>query len=186
MLSDEFLQELRSKIDIEEIIAPYVNLRRRGRTYTGLCPFHNEKTPSFTVYPETQSSYCFGCGAGGDAITFVRRMDNLDYMEAVKSLADRAGLALPQDGYDDTLMKQRRRMLEANRVAARYFHETLFTPEGAAALSYLQGPGPQRENNPPFWAWLCAEPMGWAPASHAAEGLFRSGTCKRQPCAPQR
>lgn len=85
MPSDEFLQELRSKIDIEEIIAPYVNLRRRGRTYTGLCPFHNEKTPSFTVYPETQSFYCFGCGAGGDAITFVRRMDNLDYMEAVKA-----------------------------------------------------------------------------------------------------
>lgn len=80
-------------------------------------------------------------------------MDNLDYMEAVKSLADRAGLALPQDGYDDTLMKQRRRMLEANREAARYFHETLFTPEGAAALSYLQGRGLNAENNPPFWAW---------------------------------
>lgn len=141
MLSDEFLQELRSKIDIEEIVAPYVNLRRRGRTYTGLCPFHNEKTPSFTVYPETQSFYCFGCGAGGDAITFVRRMENLDYMEAVKSLADRAGLALPQDGYDDTLMKQRRRLLEANREAARYFHETLFTPAGEAALSYLQSRG---------------------------------------------
>lgn len=141
MLSDEFLQELRSKIDIEEIIAPYVNLRRRGRTYTGLCPFHNEKTPSFTVYPETQSFYCFGCGAGGDAITFVRRMDNLDYMEAVKSLADRAGLALPQDGYDDTLMKRRRRLLEANREAARYFHETLFTPAGETALAYLQGRG---------------------------------------------
>lgn len=141
MLSDAFLQELRSKIDIEEIVAPYVNLRRRGRTYTGLCPFHNEKTPSFTVYPENQSFYCFGCGAGGDAITFVRRMENLDYMEAVKSLADRAGLALPQDGYDDTLMKQRRRILEANREAARYFHETLFTPAGEAALAYLQGRG---------------------------------------------
>lgn len=141
MLSDEFLQELRSKIDIEQIVAPYVNLRRRGRTLTGLCPFHNEKTPSFTLYPENQSFYCFGCGAGGDAITFVRRMDNLDYMEAVKSLADRAGLALPQDGYDDTLMKQRRRMLEANREAARYFHETLFTPAGEAALTYLQGRG---------------------------------------------
>ena len=89
----------------------------------------------------SQSFYCFGCGAGGDAITFVRRMENLDYMEAVKSLADRVGLALPQDGYDDTLMKQRRRMLEANREAARYFHETLFTPEGEAALSYLQGRG---------------------------------------------
>lgn len=141
MLSNEFLQELRSKIDIEEVVAPYVRLRRSGRTYSGLCPFHNEKTPSFTVYPETQSFYCFGCGAGGDAITFVRRMENLDYMEAVKSLADRVGLALPQDGYDDTLMKQRRRMLEANREAARYFHETLFTPEGEAALSYLQGRG---------------------------------------------
>lgn len=104
-LSDSFLEQLRANTDIESVISPYVNLRRRGKNLVGLCPFHNEKTPSFTVYPENGSFYCFGCGVGGDAITFVRRMENLDYMEAVKQLADRAGMALPEDGYDDTLAK---------------------------------------------------------------------------------
>lgn len=141
MLSDSFLQEIRDRNEIESVISPYVNLKRRGRNLTGLCPFHNEKTPSFTVYPETQSFYCFGCGAGGDVITFVRKIENLDYTEAVKSLADRAGIAMPQDGYDDTLMKQRRRILEANRDAARFFHETLFKPEGAPALEYIKKRG---------------------------------------------
>lgn len=104
-LSDAFLEQLRVNTDIESVISPYVNLRRRGKNLVGLCPFHNEKTPSFTVYPENGSFYCFGCGVGGDVITFVRRMENLDYMEAVKQLADRAGMALPEDGYDDTLAK---------------------------------------------------------------------------------
>lgn len=104
-LSDSFLEQLRANTDIESVISPYVNLRRRGKNLVGLCPFHNEKTPSFTVYPENGSFYCFGCGVGGDVITFVRRMENLDYMEAVKQLADRAGMALPEDGYDDTLAK---------------------------------------------------------------------------------
>lgn len=108
MLSDSFLQEIRDRNEIESVIAPYVDLKRRGRNLTGLCPFHNEKTPSFTVYPETQSFYCFGCGAGGGAITFVRKIENLDYMEAVKSLADRAGIAMPQDSYGDSLMKKDR------------------------------------------------------------------------------
>ena len=94
-LSDSFLEQLRANTDIESVISPYVNLRRRGKNLVGLCPFHNEKTPSFTVYPENGSFYCFGCGVGGDVITFVRRMENLDYMEAVKQLADRAGMALP-------------------------------------------------------------------------------------------
>lgn len=92
-LSDSFLEQLRANTDIESVISPYVNLRRRGKNLVGLCPFHNEKTPSFTVYPENGSFYCFGCGVGGDVITFVRRMENLDYMEAVKQLADRAGMA---------------------------------------------------------------------------------------------
>ena len=96
-LSDSFLEELRSRVDIESVISPYVNLRRRGKNLVGLCPFHNEKTPSFTVYPENDSFYCFGCGVGGDVITFVRRIENLDYLEAVKMLADRAGMALPEE-----------------------------------------------------------------------------------------
>ncbi len=136
-LSDSFLEQLRANTDIESVISPYVNLRRRGKNLVGLCPFHNEKTPSFTVYPETGSFYCFGCGVGGDVITFVRRMENLDYMEAVKQLADRAGMALPEDGYDDTLAKKRTAVLAANRAAAKFFHSQLFTDRGRHALNYF-------------------------------------------------
>lgn len=140
-LSDEFLQELRMKTDIESLISSYVSLRRRGRVLNGLCPFHNEKSPSFTVYPETQSFYCFGCGAGGDAITFVRRAENLDYVEAVKLLAQRAGMSMPEDGVDESLSRQRKRLLEANREAARYFHQCLLSSDGAQALSYFTNRG---------------------------------------------
>lgn len=136
-LSDSFLEQLRANTDIESVISPYVNLRRRGKNLVGLCPFHNEKTPSFTVYPENGSFYCFGCGVGGDVITFVRRMENLDYMEAVKQLADRAGMALPEDGYDDTLAKKRTAVLAANRAAAKFFHSQLFTDRGRQALNYF-------------------------------------------------
>lgn len=135
--SDAFLEQLRANTDIESVISPYVNLRRRGKNLVGLCPFHNEKTPSFTVYPENGSFYCFGCGVGGDVITFVRRMENLDYMEAVKQLADRAGMALPEDGYDDTLAKKRTAVLAANRAAAKFFHAQLFTEQGRQALDYF-------------------------------------------------
>ena len=104
MAFDEaFLQELRSRADIESTISPYVTLKRRGRLLTGLCPFHNEKTPSFTVYPETQSYYCFGCGNGGDAVTFIKNIENLDYVEAVRYLADKVGLAVPQDNFNSDL-----------------------------------------------------------------------------------
>ena len=118
-INDEFLQELRDRIDIETVISPYVNLRRRGRLLTGLCPFHGEKTPSFTVYPDSQSFYCFGCGAGGEIVTFIRRIENLDFVEAVKSLAQKAGLQMPEDGYDDTLSKRRATILAANREIGR-------------------------------------------------------------------
>lgn len=140
-LSDSFLEQLRMNTDIESVISPYVNLRRRGKNLVGLCPFHNEKTPSFTVYPENGSFYCFGCGVGGDVITFVRRMENLDYMEAVKQLADRAGMALPEDGYDDSLAKKRTAVLGANRAAAKFFHSQLFTAQGRQALDYFLGRG---------------------------------------------
>lgn len=136
-LSDAFLEQLRANTAIESVISPYVNLRRRGKNLVGLCPFHNEKTPSFTVYPENGSFYCFGCGVGGDVITFVRRMENLDYMEAVKQLADRAGMALPEDGYDDTLAKKRTAVLAANRAAAKFFHAQLYTEQGRQALDYF-------------------------------------------------
>ena len=138
-LSDSFLQELKLKTDIEDVISTYVTLKRRGATLVGLCPFHNEKTPSFTVYPATQSFYCFGCGAGGDAITFLKKIENLDYLDAVKTLAQRAGLQMPQEGFDDSLSKRRRRILEMNREAARFYHSVLLSPEGKVGYDYYNG-----------------------------------------------
>lgn len=140
-ISDEFLTELRARTDIESVISPYVNLSKRGRLVKGLCPFHNEKTPSFTIYTDSQSFYCFGCGAGGDAITFVRRIENLDYVEAVKVLADRAGMKMPEDGYDDSMAKHRQRILAANREAARFFHSTMMSESGRVGLEYFLSRG---------------------------------------------
>ena len=96
MIPQEYIQEVVRRNDIEEVIGQYVHLRRRGRTLSGLCPFHNEKTPSFVVYPDTQSFYCFGCGAAGDVINFVRKYNNLGYVESVKQLASRVGMPLPR------------------------------------------------------------------------------------------
>lgn len=140
--SDDFIQQIRDNNDIESVISSYIDLKRRGKNLVGLCPFHNEKTPSFTVYPETASYYCFGCGAGGEVINFIRNIENLDFTEAVKLLADRAGLKLPEyQSYDDAIAKLRRRIYEANREAARFFHETLFTDKGKQQLDYLLGRG---------------------------------------------
>lgn len=138
-LGDNFLQELKFRTDISDVISSYVTLKRRGSTLVGLCPFHNEKTPSFTVYPDTQSFYCFGCGAGGDAVTFIKKIENLDYLDAVKTLAQRAGMQMPQDGFDDSLSKRRRRILEMNREAAKFFYSYMMTPEGKKGYDYYVG-----------------------------------------------
>ncbi len=140
-LNERFIQDLQDRIDIDSVISSYVNLKRRGKTLVGLCPFHNEKTPSFTVYPDTRSFYCFGCGAGGDVISFVRRIDNLDYIEAVKSVAQMAGMPMPEDGYDDTLSKKRMRLLAANREAARFFNACLMEEKNRPALEYFLNRG---------------------------------------------
>ncbi|MEG2720369.1 MAG: DNA primase, partial [Oscillospiraceae bacterium] len=136
-LSDDFLSEIRMRADVENIISSYVTLKRKGKILSGLCPFHNEKTPSFTVYPETQSYYCFGCGAGGDVITFIRDIENLDYIEAAKFLADRVGLALPQDNFDNGLSKKRTLIYEANREVARFFNAQLYEKNGRDAIEYF-------------------------------------------------
>ena len=112
------MQDLKSRCDITDIVSSYVNLKRRGKNMVGLCPFHNEKSPSFNVYPENNSFYCFGCGAGGDVITFIRKIENLDYIEAVKMLADRVGLQMPEQGVDDSMSRLRQRVLEINRRKA--------------------------------------------------------------------
>ncbi len=141
-LNENFIQDLKMKTDIYDIVSTYVTLKKRGRTYVGLCPFHNEKTPSFTVYPDTESFYCFGCGAGGDAVGFMKRIENLDYIDAVKALAQRAGLQMPDEStYDDSLAKKRRKILEINRETAKFFNSYMMSDEGRAGHNYFLNRG---------------------------------------------
>ena len=141
-LPDSFIQELLSRNDIESVASSYVAFKRRGRNLVGLCPFHGEKTASFNLYPETNSFYCFGCGAGGDVITFIKRIENLDYIDAVKFLADRSGMKMPeQKNENDQVSRLRLRILEANREAARIYHAALYRPEGKVALDYYHSRG---------------------------------------------
>ena len=143
MISRETIDEVLLRNDIESVIGAYVSLKRAGSNLKGLCPFHSEKTPSFTVYPQDNSFYCFGCGAGGNAITFIRKRENLDYPDAVEFLANKAGITVVRDerGISSRPVKKfdRARMFKMNTDAAKYFHKCLFenTPEAKAALAYF-------------------------------------------------
>lgn len=123
MIPHEYIEELTRRVDIVDLVGSYVQLKRKGRLYSGLCPFHSEKTPSFYVYPDTQSFYCFGCGAGGSAVSFMQKMDNISYTEAVKLLGERAGMPAPTE--DDKTGRLRGRILSMNKEAARFFHACL-------------------------------------------------------------
>ena len=136
-IPEEVINEIKYRNDIETTISSYVSLKRRGKTLVGLCPFHGEKTPSFTVYPENGSFYCFGCGVGGDVFTFTKLIENLDYIEAVKLLADRSGITIPENGYDDSMSKLKNNIYEINRETAKFFHDYLMSPDGKWALDYL-------------------------------------------------
>ena len=139
-----WLDELRSRSDIVQIVSGYVALNKKGRKYWGLCPFHGEKTASFSVDGEHQLYYCFGCKAGGNVIHFLMEMERLSFTEAVEQLAERAHLPLPEMEKDEDYERrrtQRERLLAANREAARFYHEILFTPAGAPALDYLRRRG---------------------------------------------
>ncbi len=141
MIPEDIINEIKYRNDIETAVSQYVNLKRRGKNLVGLCPFHSEKTPSFTVYPENGSFYCFGCGVGGDVFTFTGLIENLDYMESIKLLADRSGISLPQDGYDDSMQRLKKKIYDINRDTARFFHSFLMSPGGKWALDYLTGRG---------------------------------------------
>ncbi|MBE6573522.1 MAG: DNA primase [Ruminococcaceae bacterium] len=139
MISKQQIDEIKYRNDIEDVISQYVNLKRAGSNTNGLCPFHSEKSPSFTVYKSSQSFYCFGCGAGGDVITFIMKAENLDYRDALEFLAKRAGITLIEDDRDRDQGMRRTRVLEMNREAARFFHNNLKnSPE---ALQYLSQRG---------------------------------------------
>ena len=139
-----WLDELRARADIVQIVGQYVQLKKNGRKYWGLCPFHGEKTASFSVDPEKQLFYCFGCKAGGSVIHFVMEIEHLPFPEAVKHLADQLHMPLPQMEADPDYQRrqtQRERLLACNRDAARFFYETLFTPAGQPMLDYLKRRG---------------------------------------------
>ena len=121
----EVIEDVRNRNDIVDVISSYVNLKRAGSNYNGLCPYHNEKTPSFTVFPATQSFYCFGCGAGGDSISFIMKAENLEYIPAVEFLARRVGINLSYSEDDNSASRQRKRILDMNLCAAKYFRACL-------------------------------------------------------------
>lgn len=142
MISKETIEEILARTDIEPLISNYVSLRRTGDTYKGLCPFHSEKSPSFTVYPKTESFYCFGCGIGGDAVTFIKQIEHLDYPDALQFLAKRAGINIIDN--DNKYVREekkinRDRMFKMNVDAANFFHRCLLAdnPDSKAALSYF-------------------------------------------------
>ena len=137
--TDDFLAQLRNRCDIEDIIGRYVQLKKTGSSTVGLCPFHSERTPSFHVSGRKQMFYCFGCHKGGDVITFIMEAEHLPYVDAVVFLANMVGLPVPQKNVFDTeIAELRKRVLEINRAAARFYFETLFTAEGSAGLEYFK------------------------------------------------
>ena len=134
---DSFIEELVERSNIVDVVSNYVQLTRKGSNMFGLCPFHNEKTGSFSVSESKQLYYCFGCGKGGGVINFIMEIENLSYPDAVRFLADRAGLAVPEE-QDDDGAKRRKRLLELNKDAARFYNAMLSAPEGAAAAEYAK------------------------------------------------
>ncbi len=139
---EEYLNEVKEKNDIVDVISSYVNLRRSGSRYLGLCPFHSEKTPSFFVNPQMQLYHCFGCGAGGTVIHFIEQIENLDFVEAVKFLAQRAGIPLPEEKDEvSEYSRLKRNIREMNKIAGRTYFRCLNSEMGRGALSYLRGRG---------------------------------------------
>ncbi|MCI6164710.1 MAG: DNA primase [Lachnospira sp.] len=141
MYSSEVIDEVVSRSDIVDIISGYIKLKKNGSSYVGLCPFHNEKSPSFSVSGQKQLYHCFGCGAGGNVITFIMEYENYTFLEAVRFLADRAGMTLPEESYSDKEKKERdikTRLLEINKIAATYYYHQLKGEKGRAGLEYLK------------------------------------------------
>ncbi len=157
-LPEEFLYQLKTANPIDSFVGTYVNLLRSGKDFVALCPFHAEKTPSFHVYTDTQSFYCFGCGAGGDVITFAKRIENLEYIEAVRLLAQRGGLEMPEDKGDTRIADLKKRILEINRETANYYYRQLVSGSDKRGLAYFAGRKLRPETIKKYG-------LGYAPAS---------------------
>ena len=138
--SDEIIDEVRQTNDIVDIVSQYVHLKRSGRNFFGLCPFHNEKSPSFSVSPDKQIFHCFGCGVGGNVFTFLSKIEGISFIEAVQSLAERANIQLPtlqnsQDTYKEEL---KAKVYKVNEFTAQFYHENLYKPEAKLAQEYIK------------------------------------------------
>ena len=138
--SDEILEEVRSRNDIVDVISQYVTLKRSGRNYFGLCPFHNEKSPSFSVSPDKQIFHCFGCGVGGNVFTFLTKIEGISFIEAVQTLAERSNIQLPtlENSADSAKEQLKAKVLKVNEYAANYYHENLYKPESKIAQDYIK------------------------------------------------
>ena len=139
--SDDLVEEVRTANDIVDVVSGYVRLTKKGSTYFGLCPFHSEKTPSFSVTPSKQMYYCFGCGAGGNAITFVMEYENLTFKEAMKLLADRAGIKLPEEEMSEEQKREaglKAQLYEINRLAGTYYYHQMKQEHGRRAYEYFK------------------------------------------------
>ena len=183
-IPESFLDALTERCDIADVVSQYVQLTKKGGNLFGLCPFHNEKTPSFSVSPDKQIYHCFGCGKGGGVVNFIMEIENLSFPEAVKFLADRVGMAVPEDGQDQELPRLRKRMLELNKEAARWFHSRLSQPVGEKAASYLQKRQISRKTAVNFG--LGYAPEGWdnllkamGDKGYGQEELIRAGLATR-------
>jgi len=167
--ADDFIEKIKDSTDIVAVVGEYVQLKKAGSSWKGLCPFHREKSPSFIVSPNRRSFHCFGCGKGGNALTFLMAMENLPFPEAVKALAQKAGLPLPQVEHDeasDARERERARLWEINESAAKFFQAHLKSPEGAEARSYLLRRGLNETDTDALglgWA-----PKGWDTLKNAA------------------
>ena len=138
--SDELIEEVRQNNDIVDIISQYVHLTRKGRNYFGLCPFHNEKSPSFSVSPDRQIFHCFGCGVGGNVIHFTSKIENLNFRETIEMLAEKSGVELPtiEGEVDNKLLKLKAKVYEINQLTAQFYHENLYRPSAKLAQEYVK------------------------------------------------
>ena len=138
--SDELIEEIKNSNDIVDIISQYVILKRSGRNFFGVCPFHKEKTPSFSVSPDKQIFHCFGCNAGGNVIHFISKIENVDFKESIQILADRVNIKLPTVDNEKDAEKQvlKEKVYEINKFAANYYHEELYKPSAKVAQEYVK------------------------------------------------
>jgi len=158
-IPQQFIDDLVSRCDVAEIVASYVPLTRKGTNLWGLCPFHNEKTPSFSVSPDKQIYHCFGCGKGGGAISFIMELENLTYPDAIRHLAKMQGMEVPEEQFSPDVRKKRVRLLELNTAAARFYHKTLISPAGAVGADYFARRGLSRNILRQFGLGMA--PDGW-------------------------